>query len=106
MGQGVGEERGEEEEKKEEKEEKKEEREVEGEKEVRRGGGGRRKEEEEEEGGGGRRREMGTDASLPGRAGSMLRSLTILPAESSDLIATLRLKSHYLYFAKAAPCSE
>ncbi|XP_044110745.1 splicing regulatory glutamine/lysine-rich protein 1-like [Neovison vison] len=49
---------------------------------------------------------MGTDASLPERACSMLRSLTILPAESSDLIAMLRLKSHYLYFAKAAPCSE
>lgn len=64
-------------------------------------------EEEEEEGrGGGRRREMGTDASLPERACSVLRSLTILPAESSDLIATQRLKSHYLYFAKAAPCSE
>lgn len=64
-------------------------------------------EEEEEEGrGGGRRREMGTDASLPERACSMLRSLTILPEESSDLIATQRLKSHYLYFAKAAPCSE
>lgn len=64
-------------------------------------------EEEEEEGrGGGRGREMGTDASLPERACSMLRSLTILPAESSDLIATQRLKSHYLYFAKAAPCSE
>lgn len=49
---------------------------------------------------------MGTDASLPERACSVLRSLTILPAESSDLIATQRLKSHYLYFAKAAPCSE